>query len=220
MTAGPAVAQAAPGTSVRPSLLRGRRDDAAVPPGAAPAAPSSQRPSVLAAQTRKAPSEPWNQRAVVRLLEIGAACLIGLGVAWFGAAGTTDLAHQLLWITLGIAAVAVGGVGQAMFVLEALRVLRARRLAVMDDVSALAARREARMGVLAGSARSAGSAATAATVVLPLVEDDEWVRVAAPTMHHYHRPGCQLAAGKPTFLRGRPEDHAAAGRTACGVCAA
>jgi hypothetical protein len=124
-----------------------------------------------------------------------------VGVGWFGASGTLTLSHQLLWAVLAITGAAVAAVMQGMFVLDAFRVIKARRLAIMTDLAALA---------------PAGAAAESRVVAT----DDVNLRVAAAAMTHYHRPYCMLVDGKDVSLHGSADEHAAAGRTACGVCGA
>lgn len=159
----------------------------------------SARPSRVEAETsRRSASEPWTPRAVVRLLEVTIGSLIVMGVAWYGCGGTVSLNHQVLWLVLGMGAGLVGCFGQAMFVLDAIRAVRERRLAVMTDIAALLAYYEQQSETVA----------------------NEELRLAAPAMVHFHRPSCQLVAGKPTPLRAPAGEHLAAGRSACGVCAA
>lgn len=95
----------------------------------------------------------------------------------------------------------VGGTAQATFLLDALRSVRRRRLAVMIDVSQLADSHDT-------------------TVANPVAVQDDEDRLTAVGMIHYHRANCPLLVGKPQQLHGRPDEHAQAGREPCGVCAA
>ena len=160
----------------------------------------SSRPSARPSQAEpKRPSEPWSAGQVSRVLGVSALGLIGVCVGWFGAGGTLSLSQELMWTVLAIAGVALAAVGQGMFVLDAFRVIKARRLAVMTDVAALVGRYE--------PADHTGPTEVADTD-----------RVATPTMTHYHRPWCPLAHGKDDLHAAPAQAHLDAGRSACGVC--
>jgi hypothetical protein len=160
----------------------------------------SPRPSAAVEERRK-PSEPWTSGDVTRVAGLSAAGFLAVGVSWFGASGTLTLSHQLLWMVLGIAGAAIAALVQGMFVLTAFRSIKDRRFAIMTDLDALVAPYES------GDVR-------------PEATTDPTVRVAAATMVHFHRPTCPLVSGKDATLVGSAEEHAASGRTACGVCAA
>lgn len=164
----------------------------------------SVRPSAqpASAQALERPwNEPWPLRAVMRLLAVGVVVAVGLIITWYFCGGTTDLNRQVLWVLIGCGVLVVGGIAQATFLLDALRSVRRRRLAVMIDVSQLADSRDTK---LAG----------------PVAVPDEDDRLTAVGMIHFHRPGCPLMVGKPQQLHARPDEHLEAGREPCGVCAA
>lgn len=164
----------------------------------------SVRPSAqpASAQVLERPwNEPWPVRAVMRLVLIGVVVAIGLPITWYFCGGTTDLNRQVLWVLIACGVLVVGGAAQATFLLDALRSVRRRRLAVMIDLSQLADRHDT---VTAGP-------------VAVLDEDD---RLTAMGMIHFHRPSCPLLVGKPQQMHGRPDEHMQAGRQPCGVCAA
>jgi hypothetical protein len=150
-------------------------------------------------------SEPWLPQDVTRVVAMTALGLIGVGVGWYGAGGTTSLNHQMLWTVLASAGAILIGSSQGLFVLQAFRVIRARRFAVMTDVAAL----------IPGNEPTTVASPTDGDVL-----DVDELRVAADTMTHYHRPDCPLAVGKAVPLQGTPAEHTAQGRVACGVCGA
>jgi hypothetical protein len=164
------------------------------------APPVSARPS--AAEQLRGPAEPWAPRDITRVLAVSAAGALIIGIAWFGSGGTTSLSRQLLWTVVGIGGVTVAAVTQGTFVLAAFREIKARRLAVMNDAAALVRPFDTEVP----------------TVLEHSADTDD--RVAAAVMTHFHRPSCLLVTGKDVPLHGTAEDHVAAGRTPCGVCAA
>jgi hypothetical protein len=170
----------------------------------------SSRPSAqpISAPVLERPwNEPWPLRAVMRLVLIGVVVAIALAITWYFCGGTTDLNRQVLWVLIACGVLVVGGLAQSSFLLDAMRSVRRRRLAVMIDVSQLADRRAPAPGSVTVPADPAD-----------LADADD--RLTAVGMVHFHRPGCPLLVGKPQQLHASSDEHVQAGRQPCGVCAA
>jgi hypothetical protein len=136
---------------------------------------------------------PWDVADVPKVLVRQIIGLVGLGVAWNGSSGTGKFSEQLVWTAVGAAAVSISSLGAGIWLLAGLSRMRAERQALKQDLVARAA----------ASTRQ-------------IVHSDA-VRVAAPSMRHFHRPGCQLVQGKPV----KPISSSAATKLVpCGVCAA
>jgi hypothetical protein len=123
------------------------------------------------------------------------ASLILLATAWYGASDTTNFVNQIYWIVLGIAGTVLLSFGALMFLLDGMREIRGRRLAVMQDLDA-----------------ALSDAPQTAQVTRDLA-------VASSQMTHYHRGTCPLVRGKSVPIIGLSVTHLDAGRVPCGVCA-
>jgi hypothetical protein len=134
------------------------------------------------------------------MLALAVTGLILILVSYVGASGTPHFSVQAEWLTLGIAGIVVTGVGIAMWLMTALRVVRIRQRLMIDTLLAMAGA----MGRVPDDWDSRGSKATD-------------VLVSGPAMTHFHRRGCQLVAGKAVESVGRVA-HVRAGRTPCEMC--
>lgn len=144
------------------------------------------------------PAEPWSGRDLVRAVQYLLLTAVLLGTAWYGASDTTDFVHQVYWVVLGIGATALLSFGALMFVLDGMREIRRRRLALMQDLD---------------------SALSPAQPLTPVGHVEHEHAVAASLMTHYHRRSCPLVRGKAIPHVGPPATHVDAGRVPCGVCA-
>jgi hypothetical protein len=153
-------------------------------------APSRTRPRVRRA-TREYPF--WQTRDVRRLLITLVVAAVGLGLSWFGTSGTASWSRQMGWLSLGVIAVALAGIGIAQWLLTALRAVRVRQSRIADSI--------------------------AARLVLDTEDDADAARpaelVTAPKMVHFHRADCPLVARK-AMAPLRPADRDI--YRPCGVC--
>jgi hypothetical protein len=147
-------------------------------------------PTGTAGTTRRARRAPVNPFGVVGVSGIGA-----LAGAWLGAVHSTDAGDQIFWVAVALTGTA-GCCGAMVSWLVASRRLVARRIAALT------------------------AELTAGFGPVPLVIDTPAADqlVALPGMARYHLASCQLVAGKAVVAASRP-DHAAAGRSPCGLCA-
>jgi hypothetical protein len=148
---------------------------------------------------------PWQVADVSRLLFRLALALVGFLVTWYGAAHTTHVNRQFIWLVGGSAGAAIGLI--AVVAWETAGMARVRYLK-LEVAAAIQARYD-------GSATSAASQTAMKTT--GAAQASQWV--TAPGMRLYHRRGCQLAVGKPVA----PVNRAAidrAGLAPCGACGA
>jgi hypothetical protein len=148
---------------------------------------------------------PWQVADVSRLLIRLAVSLLGFLVTWYGAAHTTHVNRQFVWLVGGSAGAAIGIAAVVAWETAGLARVRYLKLEVGASIRAGHAR-----STTTGTHQAARTGADAA-------DPASWV--SAPGMRLYHRPGCQLAAGKPV----RPVSRAAIDRSGlapCGVCGA
>ncbi|HEX3705074.1 MAG TPA: hypothetical protein VHV76_00455 [Mycobacteriales bacterium] len=146
---------------------------------------------------------PWQVADVSRLLFRVALALVAFLVTWYGAAHTTHVNRQLAWLAGGSAAAAIGLV--AVVAWETAGLARVRYLK-LEVASTIRVRYEGT--ATAAEIRNAIKTTDPAKAAL-------WV--SAPGMRLYHRPGCQLALGKPV----KPVNRATidrAGLAPCGAC--
>lgn len=138
------------------------------------------------------PALLWRRRFEVVLFggNVVAGALLFAG--WVGASRRIILGHQMAWVSVALAGLIVAAAANGLFLLEGRRAIQTRLRPY---------RREA-ISVGRGPSGSA-------TAVEPLVASD--------VMNMYHRPICQLVAGKPVNQASRAE-HDRVGRIACGVC--
>jgi hypothetical protein len=120
---------------------------------------------------------PWLAADVTRLASLLAVALIAHTVAWYGSSGTTSWSTQMAWMVLSIAAVTVAAASCARWVITGMRSTRWERAQIVRVINAV------------WPDKSGGDRTTA-------VEERYGAPVAAPTMTRFHRPSCQLAAGK------------------------
>lgn len=119
-----------------------------------------------------------------------------LVLAWTAASGTVVETDQKLYAMVGaLGAVMVSGAAGGG-VAVARRTVRVR-------LAAAGAELDRRLAPQIGGVCASGASAA--------------LRVAAANMRHYHRPGCQLVAGKPARPVA-PSEYEAAGLRPCLVC--
>jgi hypothetical protein len=141
-------------------------------------------------------STPWTRLdAAVWTAAMAAAVAVGAW-AWWEAAGTPVLSHQVPWVSGACGAFVVATAAHGSWILRGRRRIGLRCLALFpcDD-----------------------NAATGDEVTPPVLPSEARTLMAAPGLRRYHRPGCPLAQGAPFMPAERPV-HESAGRLACGVC--
>jgi hypothetical protein len=125
------------------------------------------------------------------------ACTVGglatLLVGWWGVSGTARLSHQVPWVVVGTAGLIVLGAGNGLWLLIGRR--------------AVAERRRSLLGAFAAAPLTASTHRNGAG------PKPVW----ATGMQRYHRPTCQLVAGKATRSSSISAHHRA-GRQPCGMC--
>jgi hypothetical protein len=134
-----------------------------------------------------------------RLL-LAATTLLGFGLVaagWFGTSGEVEVRREVPWLNLGVTGVLLLSAGQTQWILAARKRVGERRVRLLPD---------GRPATVAVPAPARLSAVPALATV-----------VATEAMTRYHRPDCQLVAGKPA-TSDRRETHEADGRTACTIC--
>lgn len=138
----------------------------------------------------RAPWRPAQVRVVVVAQLIATALVL---LAANRSARTGSFEKQTDWVVFGVAGLAAAGVVSAVWLRAAQRrvaIRRARLVRTTDEAF-----------------HRVGAAA----------ETDHFAPVAAPSMSHFHRAGCQLVRGKDV----RPAsviEHRRAQRTPCAVC--
>lgn len=159
-----------------------------------------------AARPRPTVSVPWrvNDVVVVYLANLaGATCL---ALAWWGASGVGRFGDQLAWVELGIGGLVVAGTGNALWLLHGRGTVGRRRRDLLHTFE-LPTESSGVGGDEPGAAEPVPAAAAAARDQL----------VAAAGMTRYHRPECQLVAGKAALPASRSA-HERAARIPCGIC--
>lgn len=142
---------------------------------------------------------PWLSVDVTRLAFALAVALIANTIAWYGSSGTTDWSTQMGWLVLSIAAATLAAGSCARWVIAGLRSTRWERAHVIRVVGA----------AWPDQRRPERTVAVDGQIETP---------VAAPTMTRFHRPTCQLAAGKDVV--GLTGSQIAAGQLEpCEMCA-
>lgn len=122
-------------------------------------------------------ASPWLSADVTRLGCLLALALIANTIAWYGSSGTTDWSTQTGWMVLSIASATVAAGSCARWVITGLRTTRAERAQIIGAIN------------IAWPDKG-GPTRTPAF-------DNRWeTPVASRTMTRFHRPTCQLAAGK------------------------
>ena len=146
---------------------------------------------------------PWRLNDLMTVYALNAAGFGGLLTAWYGAGGTVRDDRQVRWLILGIAALIVMGTANFLWLLAGRSAVSARKRAALLPIEALRA------------AGSAAATAVAAAAAAPLADDGSYLTIAG--MRHYHRPTCQLVAGK-NATRVTAAQAGRAGREPCGMC--
>lgn len=124
---------------------------------------------------------PWRDGDVVT------ACLAGLlggfavGVAWFGASGTSSIAAQAVWLNVAVGGLMVCGFGIALWLLRGRRSVGERRADLVSLADAVPSTEPTSVGL--PPAETAGGT-------------EPLLLVRAPGMRRAHDPGCPLVAGK------------------------
>ena len=146
---------------------------------------------MIAAPTRPI---PWR---LYDVLVVYAATALGFGllvVAYWGASSTAEMSRQLPWVNVAIVGIMVLGTGNAVWLLNGRRAVGERRRRLVADPEM-------------GDGEHPGA-------VTSVVTDRP---VAAAGMRHYHRPDCQLVAGKSVRATTLAQ-HRRARRQPCGMC--
>jgi hypothetical protein len=148
---------------------------------------------------------PWQVADVSRLLVRLAVALLAVLITWYGAAHTTHINRQFVWIVGGSAGAAIGLIAVVAWETAGLARVRYLKLELTASIQT----------------RYAGSPSAADILAVTTAADSApaagWV--TAPGMRLYHLPGCQLTLGKPVHAVSR----AAVDRTGlkpCGACGA
>ena len=123
-------------------------------------------------------------------------------VSYLGVSSTDRYGTQQAWVALGVGAVVLTGIGNAIWLAAGARAVAQRRHRVLERLHALTVTM---------------SDEPVTTLELPAAVDDRLVATA--TMTRFHRAGCALARGKDVQAASA-EEHQAAGRRPCGVCLA
>ena len=138
-------------------------------------------------------SEPWHRRDMAVLLAGSTIGVALLAAAWTEVSAQRAPGRQMVWLTVAVGAVVVGGATNGLWILAGRRALGVRRERLLAEVHAHTGLRK------------------------PLRASRRDGLVAAAGMRHYHRPACQLVVGKHLATAGRAE-HASAGLQPCGMC--
>jgi hypothetical protein len=148
-------------------------------------------------RARRGPSAaaPWSADQLGRVVMGN---VVGAGLVLLGSyqSATADevVRNRLTWLAVGIAGLVLAGLANGLWMASVRARVRLGRGLVLAEVAQLVPSTEV------------GGPATSVDVV-----------VTAPGMTRYHRPGCELAQGKPT--RRLSERQRRAGRLrACEVC--
>jgi hypothetical protein len=180
-------------------------------------------------QSAGATESPTTSRAVVNVIRAlrGWVVIIAGGIfllsSYLGVSGQTDPGLQLPYLVSGgFVGLALVIIGSALLVADRLESTRGR--AVAADQSRLAAQVDDLHALLLTVASSAQPAAPAtyaetpaqAAPVAPPVDDGSVYAVAAGRT--FHRPGCELLAGKPA-QRVEASQVSGRGLSPCSVCA-
>lgn len=137
---------------------------------------------------------PWTSDQVSRVLVSNLVALAGVVVAAYGAARSDEVQTTLVWLNLGIAALAAAGISNGLWLLRS-------RAAV-------------------GTARAIVFAAARDLIVSPTMtqsEESASLLAWAPALRRYHMPGCALAANRPVQLAAAG-DLDGRGLSPCEVC--
>lgn len=148
---------------------------------------------------------PWQVADVSRVMVRLGVSLLALLFTWYGAAHTSHVNRQMWWLVGGSAGAAVGLLAVVAWETAGLARVRYLKLEVVSTIR-----------IRNGGSTSATEIRTAITTSDP-AKAALWV--TAPGMRLYHRPGCQLALGKPVAPVGRAAIDRA-GLAPCAACGA
>lgn len=139
---------------------------------------------------------PWHAGNRLSVLFLGLLGLGGIAFSWWMIGGTAEAATQQRWLDVGVVAVILATVGDAVYLLAGRRSVRSRQRSL-----ALRLARLTDAGVTTDNT----------------VETDSGTVVTAARMSRYHRADCLLVQGK-AVTRGSVGENQRAGRRPCGVC--
>ncbi len=146
---------------------------------------------------QRRPAGPWSAQDVTGVALLSTVGVAMVGASWWHTASLADPFDQLPWLALGVAGVVAAGAANLRWILSGRRAIGARTGSIVVDL--------AEQRSTAARPRAARAAPSPAELV------------AGPTMSSFHRPDCQLVAGKPVDAA-LPEVHVDAGRSPCRVC--
>jgi hypothetical protein len=150
---------------------------------------------------------PWRHGDLILLSALATIGFWTIVAAWVGASGSTKVSTETIWLGAAIVAAVVAGFGNGLWLLAAHRAVRLRQRALTELALTMLPPDPA------GSRAVQEIEVPVAAVTFPSASE----LVSAPRMTHFHRPDCQLVAGKP--VTARPErQHRRAGRTPCRIC--
>lgn len=144
-------------------------------------------------------SVPWRDSDLVALAGSGLVGLIAILAGWFGASGSSQSAHQSMWLIIAVAGFVVFALANCLWFMRLRRSVGERRVAL---VSFEAAEQEVVPEHIGAAARISGR---------PTFAPGQWVR--GEGMAHVHRSDCPIVEGKQV------EPANAADGERCGVCA-
>jgi hypothetical protein len=120
---------------------------------------------------------PWHLTDTIRRTQGYLVAAVALTVSWYGAASTTALSRQVVFVAVGLVAVGVAGSAECLWLLSGMRSIRDRRATLQLSLSAL---------------RTPVAAVTSGRVVVP-----------GGTMSH--DAGCPAVQGKKQTKVRRPD---------------
>jgi hypothetical protein len=139
---------------------------------------------------------PWRFGDVFGLALGNVTGLAAIVAAYIGASHEAVVREQVPWVNLGLVGLVLASAANGGWLLAGRRACGRLRYRLLPRETGAPW-----PGAVSGQAPS-GPTATL---------------VASPAMTWYHRPDCQMVAGKNVSAAGRTE-HEAAGRRPCGVC--
>jgi len=140
----------------------------------------------------------WTRRTCLLVLGLEALGASLIVVSWLGTSGTSRFATQITWLDFGVLGAITGHLGVMVWLLSGRRSLARRRSGLFPS------------SVPDGTPTAATDHRVEPDVVTR--------RVFVPGMAHYHRPGCQLVAGKTVTEAGSGTQ--ANALVSCGMCQA
>lgn len=143
---------------------------------------------------------PWEAAHLFRVCAALVGAAVALLVSWWGVSGTARMSTQIAWVNLGVAALILIAATMGMWLLAGRREVGRLQASITASLEAVLVDR-----VRAPSVASAPDPA------------DKDALVSGVGMTLYHRPTCQLVAGKPVTVATR-RSHEVARRRPCRVC--